>query len=472
VLRQVPGPDRTDGEDTQGAAARPRVPDELRERLAMLDRLSSRSPSRAATVAGGDANPGEGDEGVPRLPLAPPAHALPAEGADEATPDGRDAFSLEGLLGGRPRRTLRGTCWQVDRLVPLDALHGRAALRAGAMASLPLRAGERSAAGPAHLDARDAVFLDTETTGLAGGTGTVAFLVGLGWIEGDRFRVRQLLMRDYPEEAALLAAVREDVGDRPLVTFNGRSYDWPLLVTRWRLNRSAWGVVPGGPHDPTPRTHLDLLLAARRLWARTLHSRSLSSLERHVLGVDRGEDLSGARIPAAWFHYLRTGWGVDIARACQHNVHDVVTLLALIGRVDEAFRRPEGPATHPGDALGTARWLVELEAYDRAERCLRAGLDEATGSERFDLHRDLGTLLRRTGRPEEALDQWQAVARGMERFDRHAYEQVDKLLEHALGRPAEALAWTDEALGRLPDDAGGRDALEHRAERLRRKASR
>lgn len=436
----------------------------------MLDRLSSRSPSRAVASApsGSDAS----DESTPRLPLAPPAEALPTEGADEAAPDGRDAFSLEGLLGGRPRRTLRGTCWQVDRLVPLEALHGRAALRAGAMASLPLRAGERTGAGPAHLDARDAVFLDTETTGLAGGTGTVAFLVGLGWIEGDRFRVRQLLMRDYPEEAALLAAVREDVGDRPLVTFNGRSYDWPLLVTRWRLNRSAWGVVPGGPHDPTPRAHLDLLVAARRLWARTLHSRSLSSLERHVLGVDRGEDLSGARIPAAWFHYLRTGWGVDIARACLHNVHDVVTLLALMGRVDEAFRRPEGPASHPGEALGTARWLVELEAYDRAERCLRAGLDEASGPERLDLHRDLGALLRRMGRPEEALGQWQAVARGLTRFDRHAYEQVAKILEHALGRPGDALAWTDEALARLADDGAGRAALEHRAERLRRKSGR
>ncbi len=442
---------------------RPPVPADLLERLAILDRLSSRNADRTEVL------PEAADE--PRGPLAPPAEARVATGSVPCDPPTGRGDSLEALLGGEPRVTPRGVCWQVDSVVPLDACHGRIALRSGASARLPLRPGDRGAGDASHVDARDAVFVDTETTGLAGGSGTVAFLVGIGRIDGDRFVVRQFVMRDYPEEPALLHAVREEIGDRPLVTFNGRGYDWPLLTMRWRLNRTAWNDVPGEPHDPPPRPHCDLLVAARRLWARTLHSRSLSSLERHVLGLDRGEDLGGARIPAAWFHFLRTGWGGDIVRACRHNVMDVVSLLALLGRVDEAFLRPEGPASHPCDALGTARWLVELGDLERAERCLRAGLAEATGPERFDLQRDLGTLLRRTDRSAGALEAWGEVARGLPRFDRHAYERVAKLLEHALARPAEALAWTLEAIGRLPPDGGGREALEHRAERLRRKVA-
>jgi uncharacterized protein YprB with RNaseH-like and TPR domain len=478
VLREVAGETaRPDGAPAQAVPPHP-VPDGLRERLALLDRLSSRNanlaPLRGAAVPAPEAAAGPlaRPEPAVRLPLAPPAEPL------DAPPAASGATRLEDLLGGTLRTTARGSCWQVDRVYALAAHHGREALGPAADARLPLRPGERAPAGLDSLAVRDAIFFDTETTGLAGGTGTVAFLVGLGWVEGDTFRLRQLLMRDYPEEPALLEAVREDIGDRPLVSFNGRSYDWPLLATRWRLNRTAWRAAHAAPHDPPPRAHLDLLVAARRLWARTLHSRSLGSLERHVLGLDRGEDLAGARIPAAWFHFLRTGWGVDVARACQHNAVDIVSLLALFGRVEAAFRAPEAPAAHPGDALGTARWLVELGATDRARRCLEAGLaqtavaearGEASSADRLHLQRELGTLLRRLDDPEGALEHWRAVARGLPTFDRHAYEQVAKILEHRLGRPAEALAWTQEAQGRVAPGSRGAEALTHRANRLRRK---
>ena len=130
-------------------------------------------------------------------------------------------------------------------------------------------------------DPQQWLFLDTETTGLAGGTGTYPFLVGLAWWEGGGLEVEQLFMREYSEERSLLAALAERLAERPvLVTFNGKSFDWPLLETRYRMTRTF--------ARSQPRAHLDFLHPARNLWRLRLGSVRLSQLERHVLGWDRG----------------------------------------------------------------------------------------------------------------------------------------------------------------------------------------
>ncbi|HET6176124.1 MAG TPA: ribonuclease H-like domain-containing protein, partial [Candidatus Sulfotelmatobacter sp.] len=128
------------------------------------------------------------------------------------------------------------------------------------------------------------LFLDTETTGLAGGSGTYAFLVGVAWWEDGGLEIEQFFLREYSEERALLFALRERIAERPaLITFNGKSFDWPLLETRYRMSRK---ISP-----PTLRAHLDFLHPARNLWRLRLGSVRLSELERHVLGWDRGADL-------------------------------------------------------------------------------------------------------------------------------------------------------------------------------------
>jgi uncharacterized protein YprB with RNaseH-like and TPR domain len=128
------------------------------------------------------------------------------------------------------------------------------------------------------------LFLDTETTGLAGGSGTYAFLVGLAWWEGGGLEMEQFFMREYSEERALLFALQERIAEHPvLVTFNGKSFDWPLLETLYRMSRKI--------SLPTPTAHLDFLHPARNLWRLRLGSVRLSELERHVLGWDRGADL-------------------------------------------------------------------------------------------------------------------------------------------------------------------------------------
>jgi len=124
------------------------------------------------------------------------------------------------------------------------------------------------------------LFLDTETTGLAGGSGTYAFLVGIAWWEGGGLEIEQFFMREYSEERSLLFALRERIAEHPvLVTFNGKTFDWPLLETRYRMSRKIC--------VPTPRAHLDFLHPARNLWRLRLGSVRLSELERHVLGWDR-----------------------------------------------------------------------------------------------------------------------------------------------------------------------------------------
>jgi uncharacterized protein YprB with RNaseH-like and TPR domain len=371
-----------------------------------------------------------------------------------------DDRPLEAQVGGTVRETPHGTFLYVERRIPLEERHGRYLLADALEHHVALRAHEQGPSGPARLDPADAVFLDTETTGLAGGTGTVAFLIGAGRVEGDGFVVRQYCMRDFPEEAALLHALLEDVGDAPLVTFNGRSFDWPLLVTRLRLHRM----------DAAPRAHLDLLPPARRIWADSLPSRTLGTLEAHVLGLVRENDLPGWRIPQAYFDYLRTGSGGLVAHAFRHNELDVVSMLALLGCVGAILAAPtrRGRAT-PRDYMGTARLLLDMGRTKQARHCLETGIDRSLGPEEIPLRRLLGHLCRRARDYDEALAHWSHVARTSPDFDLEAFEEVAKLHEHRRRDFATALAWVEEALGQVTPGSRPEASLRHREARLRRR---
>jgi uncharacterized protein YprB with RNaseH-like and TPR domain len=404
------------------------------------------------------------------------ASRIPARAVDLGSRDPRseDARSLAEIVGASLRETPHGPFLFAERRHRLDALHGRVRLGEALSHRIPLRPHEQcpkpslqspepSPRGPERvegLDLRRAVFLDTETTGLSGGTGTVVFLVGTGRVEGDEFVVRQYALRDYPDEAALLHALAEDLADAPLVTFNGRSFDWPLLTTRLALHRRR----------PAARGHLDLLTPARRIWARTLPSRSLATLERHILGYEREDDLPGWQIPEAWFAYLRTGRAGVVARAFRHNEEDVLSMLALLGRIAGILADPTIDGTSR-DALGTAGLLIEIGDAAGAHRCLEAGLEGAAGEEARHLRRMLAALLRRLGEHERALAHWLGLARSGSELDVEAYEQVAKIYEHRLRDAGTALHWVQEALDRaLPGSRAHRDFL-YRADRLRRRLS-
>jgi uncharacterized protein YprB with RNaseH-like and TPR domain len=233
----------------------------------------------------------------------------------------------------------------------------------------------------AAIDPGQWLFLDTETTGLAGGTGTYAFMVGIAWWDAGGLQVEQFFMRDLDEEHSLLLELSERMAQRPvLVTFNGKSFDWPLLETRYRMTR----CVP----PFSPRLHLDLLHPARQLWRLRLGSVRLKDLERHVLTRDgcaldwsRGDDIDSSLIPQMYFDYLRGGPAEPIAGIFRHNQMDLRGLAALAGRILALLDCGNGDASanqaelrDPIEVLGLSRMLRKRRQPTRARELYEAAL--------------------------------------------------------------------------------------------------
>jgi uncharacterized protein YprB with RNaseH-like and TPR domain len=192
------------------------------------------------------------------------------------------------------------------------------------------------------LDPRRWLFLDTETTGLAGGTGTYAFLVGIARWADNAFIVEQFFMRDHGEERSMLVGLASRLAEHSvIVTFNGKSFDWPLLETRYRLTRAAT--------IRSPATHLDLLYPARQLWRLSLRSVALCELERHVLALDRGRDIPADTIPRRYFDYLRAGLAEPIAEVFHHNQMDLRGLAALASSIAGTLDNPHENCRRAGE---------------------------------------------------------------------------------------------------------------------------
>jgi uncharacterized protein YprB with RNaseH-like and TPR domain len=364
------------------------------------------------------------------------------------------------------------------------------------------------------------VCLDTETTGLATAAGTVAFLIGLGWWEDHRFRQVQLLLPDHGEEPAMLDAVARHIpADAWLITYNGRGFDWPLLVTRYRLARR-----PAPPHAG----HLDLLPIVRRLFRHRIDDARLGTVERSLLGVVRHDDVDGWEIPGRYLGFLRGGPAQPLAAVVRHNDEDVRSLARLLVALERDLGDDEVRARAPrGDLAGLARAFRREQRLEEAIACLDAALEAdadapaarvATAPQRvaeepwwsprrradfggrpiprnvsatwdrrqsfdqpWDVTRigvDRAHLLRRLGRTVEALEAWDALAHGPGRTAILATIEASKLREHRLADVGGALASVERglaladrrrALG-MPEPALEQD-LRHRWRRLRRRAA-
>ncbi len=374
--------------------------------------------------------------------------------------------SLEELLGGAVEENEHGAVLVVRRRFGLDHCHGEAALARSGEIDAPLLALLARAAAEAPVSRR-LLFLDTETTGLAGGTGTYAFLVGAGFFDGDGFEIRQYFMRDLDEEPALLSALEALFRDFDgFVTYNGTGFDLPLLETRFVLARRRW---------PGDRFHLDLLTPARRLWSASLSDCRLGTLEQHVLRFRRADDLPGALIPSVYFDFLRRRWPGELPRVFEHNRHDVLSLAALTGWVAAAVAQAPAPELHPDELVGLGR-LWESVDVDRGLACYRMALERGLGSPRRErvmlwlAHRE-----KRRARWSEAQSLWEAVMRSEHGFDPRPWEEVAKLHEHRRRDVAAALAVVGDAIARARTHrapARVMDALEHRLARLARRLER
>src|SRR5438445_5369394 len=277
------------------------------------------------------------------------------------------AEPLERVVGGELVETGAGSLLVVRREYPLEHRHGRVPLDGVRRAPLDVLARVARVESEA-LAAERLLFLDTETTGRAGGTGTSAFLVGAGWIEGDVFVVVQHFMRDLDEEPALLAALApllERAGG--VVTFNGAGFDLPLLETRFIMARRRW---------PATLPHLDLLRPSRRVWTSRFADCRLATLEREVIGVARADDIPGALIPALYFDFLRSRRAGPLGRVLAHNRDDILSLVGLLGWFGGALAA-QGSLTAP--ELGGLGRLWELVDVERALACYRAALAAGFG---------------------------------------------------------------------------------------------
>jgi uncharacterized protein YprB with RNaseH-like and TPR domain len=372
---------------------------------------------------------------------------------------------IEDVVGGEVLQTGQGPLVAVRREYPLTHTHGAWPLADAVEVPEPALS-LVSRLGEAAPDPRGLLFLDTETTGLAGGTGTYAFLVGAGRFEEGRFVVTQYFMRDFHEEPAVLEALAPLL-DRAtgVVTFNGGGFDLPLLETRFILGRRRW---------PAALNHVDLLHPARRVWAFRFEDCRLATLEREVLGLERPDDVAGAIIPLLYFDFIRHRRAAPLARVFAHNRDDVLSLAALLGWFARALGGPDDSHLDALDLAGLGRLWERLD-QERAAGCYRRALGIGL---RGEVARRVGLRLaaweKRRARWDAACSLW-ASATGASAFDPRPWEELAKYQEHRRRDMAAARAIVVEALDHAHAGAARADvigALHARLARLDRRLAR
>jgi len=327
------------------------------------------------------------------------------------------------------------------------------------------------------------LFLDTETTGLSGGSGTYAFLVGLAWWDAGGLEVEQFFMRDHSEEHSVLLALRERMAERPiLVTYNGKSFDWPLLETRFRMTRA---VEPSAP-----LVHLDLLHPARQLWRLRVGNARLAQLERHVLGWEREGDVLSDLIPQIYFDFLRTGSAEPLLPVFRHNQMDLRGLAAIARKIFSLLASPEDENSDAFELYGASRIFSRRGERARARELFGHTLDAGLPEE---LHRSARRQLARLAKQDRdydlALSLWEELSREHRSGLAESIEAAIELAihyEHRSRDPERAAEIMRAAIGTLASHSNRsntnhtgtrsfrnlRARLEHRLDRLNRKSAR
>ncbi len=353
-----------------------------------------------------------------RLQRLSASHVAPPRG--RKLDDERVAQSLRGDV-------IANGLIQIDNIVPLSHRHGSVLLgelRQAPLALLGL---------PENTSLEGLLFFDTETTGLAGGTGTVAILIGLARVDGDGIHIRQYLLTAFGGEAVMLAVMRDWIDEAVhLVSFNGKSFDAPLLAARYRLAASRDPLVD--------KDHLDLLHATRRAFSGAWADCRLQTAEQRLFGLYRDDDMPGALIPQVWGEFLRGGPAEPLKGVAQHNLLDILSLAALMNVVATTYAQP---GHEQANALGIARALRK----SGAEALSLAHLTQSYRvlDERAQL--ELASLQRRHGEWAAAIAIWQALAQD---GSLAATLCLAKYHEHVGRDYAEALRWTQALLAAEP----------------------
>jgi len=384
------------------------------------------------------------------------------------TPPKVDSHTIESVVAGNIHPTPRGDAFVSEQVFGDDYLHGGVS----PYSSFPLSFISQWANDPriADMPVHKFAFLDTETSGVSGGTGTLAFLVGVARFIDDKFVLKQFFLRDPSEEPAMLEALIHFLAPcEGLVTFNGKSFDAPLLVTRYKMHR-----IPLPFKD---YAHIDLLPLARRLWRDRLPSRALKYLEEHVLGFTRSsEEVPGYEVPWLYFDYLRTGDARPLGGVFYHNAMDVVAMAALLGHVSELLADPyNGRVEHGLDFIALGKLYEDLGHWDEAARLFERGLEIGLEEADFGVAvKRISALQKKRGDLNQAVRLWEeAAAKG------HIYAHIElaKYYEHKLRDVTASIQWAASA--RREVEKADLPAyvrkhwlheIDHRLERLQRKA--
>ncbi len=308
------------------------------------------------------------------------------------------------------------------------------------------------------VDTTRMLLVDTETTGLHGGSGTLPFVIGLAWFEGESLLVRQLFVPRPGQERPFLTRLAERLhASSLLVTFNGKCFDWPLLRTRFAMNRIAL---------PPPLPHLDLLHCARRVFKRRLGATRLQDLEAQVLDFHRRDDISGAEIPAVYFDWLRSGRPAAIERVLEHNAQDLISMAAVLA---ELCRRFDAPSEEDAaeDCLGLARVADRCGDSARAASFARAAVERSDDAEvSFEACALLARLGVRAKAWDEAIGWLERAAALPSDHAASAHLVLARVLEHGKKDFVRALHHAKAGAA-----AEGHEASDRRLARLARRAA-
>jgi uncharacterized protein YprB with RNaseH-like and TPR domain len=354
----------------------------------------------------------------------------PENGANQPT-------SVMQVAPGREHETPQGFTYIIDQYLPADYEHGHT--RLNSTSSLEIISEWAGDPQISRTSSGAFGFLDIETTGLMGGTGTYAFLVGVGRFEGETFHLAQFFMRDPWEEPAHLLALEEFCAPcQTLVTFNGKTFDIPILNSRFRIQ--GWNSPFTSLH------HLDLLHLSRKLWRDRLPSRTLGNLETFILGARRSEeDVPGWLIPQLYFEYLRSGDAAPLKSVFYHNAMDVVALAALLNHVSHMLEDPFNTTPEQDlERVGIGRLFEDLGRTEEAAKLYRLSLESELPAELlWETVQRLSMIKKRRGDYLAAIELWEKAAQAGQIY---ACEELAKYYEHHAFDLDRALRWTQTTL--------------------------
>jgi len=340
-------------------------------------------------------------------PVEPPAIHEERTSAEDSLAAGLDECTLAKLLGA----TIAGT--KYGNHLSIRSWYAAPACPEVAPAALDLlcQTPDESRTKKCRKAAENPdkwLFLDTETTGLAGGTGTYAFLIGIAWWDSGGLQLEQFMMRDFSDEHSVLLELGARIAKRPvLVTFNGKTFDWPLLESRYLMTRCI--------RVPELAAHLDLLHPARAVWKLRLGSVRLVELERHVLdaprlGWTRQDDVPSSMIPQFYFDYLRGRSPLPLAGVVRHNGMDLRGLAALYGKLNSLLNCQDREETDALDLFGLSRYLHRRGERMKAESACVAACDRGLPLP-FDAQArlELAQMAKRRGEYAAAATIWEEL---------------------------------------------------------------